>query len=97
MAPSETFRKSWRGWVHSSEGYAIRLLGRTSLTYRDDRGQVRIDAEAQSKPWNEVVVYGRSIPDTPERPKAEVLDRLSRAFEFRGWRLTLEDDQFTGP
>lgn len=91
MTQSETFRKSWRGWIRSSDGYSIRLLGRTKLAYRDSRGEIRIDAEAQSKPWNEIVIHARSIPDTPERPRSEVLDRIDRAFMFRGWRLTLED------
>jgi hypothetical protein len=42
----------------------------------------------------EVVVYTGSIPDTEDRPRAQVLDRLRRAFEFAGWRLTLEDAWF---
>jgi len=90
---SEKFTKSWRGWVKSSDGYAIRMLGRTGIDYRDDRGQIRIDAEAMSSPWNEVVVYKRSLPDSPERPQSEVLARLQRAFEFRGWRITLDDGE----
>lgn len=88
---SESFKKSWRGWIRSSEGYGIRMLGRTGIDYRDDRGQLRIDAEAMSSPWNEVVVYSSSVPDTPQRSRSEVLDRLSRAFEFAGWKLTMED------
>lgn len=68
---SETFRKTWRGWIRSSEGYAIRILGRTGIDYFDVGVQIRIDAEAMSSPWNEVVVYGGSIPDTTERPRTE--------------------------
>jgi len=67
-------------------------LGRTRIDYRDDHGQICIDSEAMSSPWNEIVVYTGSIPDVPERPKAEVLDRLARVFQFAGWRLTLEDE-----
>ena len=88
---SEQFKKTWRGWAISSEGFSIRLLGRTGIEFRDEHGQIEIDVEAMSSPWNEIVVYTGSIPDTPERPKSEVLDRLRRAFEFRGWKLTLED------
>ncbi|MBB5633068.1 hypothetical protein BKA04_001291 [Cryobacterium mesophilum] len=87
---SETFTKSWRGWVKSSDGYAERMLGRTGVDYRDEHGHIRIDAEAMSSPWNEVVVYLRSLPDTPERPHAEVLDRLRRAFDFAGWQFALD-------
>ena len=88
---SESFKKAWRGWIRSSDGYQIRMLGRTGIDYQDDRGQLRIDAEGMSSPWNEIVVYSGSIPDTPERAREEVLDRLSRAFEFAGWTLTVED------
>lgn len=88
---SETFKRSWRGWVRSSEGYAVRLTGRTGVDYHDHVGRLRIDAEAMSSPWNEIVVYTGSIPDVAERPKAEVLGRLRCAFDFAGWRLTLED------
>ena len=89
---SETFKKTWRGWIQSSDGYAIRVGSRTGIDYRDDRGEVRIDSEAMSSPWFEVVVYTGSIPDEPQRPRAQVLDRLQRAFDFAGFRLTLEHE-----
>lgn len=88
---SEHFKKTWRGWIRSSEGYAIRVRGRTGVLYQDACGEMEIDSEAMSSPWFEIVVYTGSIPDLQERPRAEVLDRLGRAFEFAGFRLTLED------
>jgi hypothetical protein len=91
MTVSERFKKTWGGWIRSSDGFAVRVGSRTGIDYRDDRGRLRIDAERMSDPWYEVVVYTGSIPDTPDRPKGEVLDRLRRAFESRGWRMTLED------
>lgn len=87
----EHFKKSWRGWIRSSAGYSVRVGSRTRIDYRDSSGQIRIDSEAMSDPWFEIVVYSGSIPDTPDRPRAQVLDRLRRAFEFAGWRLTLDD------
>jgi pyruvate dehydrogenase complex dehydrogenase (E1) component len=89
---SERFRRSWRGWTESSEGYSVRLLGRTKLEFRDSAGTIRISAEAMSKPWNEIVVYVQSIPDTTIRPRAEVLDRLQRAFRSRGWTMVESPD-----
>lgn len=88
---SESFTKTWRGWIRSSDGFAVRVGSRTGIDYRDDRGRLRIDSERMSVPWYEVVVYTGSIPDTPDRPRGEILNRLSRAFEFGGWRMTLED------
>ena len=80
-----TFRKIGRGWLESSDGYALRIGSRTGIDYRDDR---RIDSEVMQ--WPEVLVYVGSIADTPERPRAEVIDRLRRAFEAMGFKLTIE-------
>lgn len=91
MNMNENFKKTWRGWIISTEGYAVRVAGRTGVDYRDERGQIRVDSEGMSSPWNEIVVYTGSIPDTAERPRGEVLDRIRRAFGFAGWQLTLED------
>lgn len=83
----ETFRRSWHGWIHSSCGYSVRLMGRTRLQYRDAHGELSILAEAMSKPWTNIVVDTTSIPDGPELPRSAVIDRLERAFTFTGWTL----------
>lgn len=88
---TESFRKTWGGTIRSSEGYSVRVLGRTGLEYSDGRLKMRINSESMPDPWLEVVVYTRSIPDTPELPRADVIDRLRRAFDYAGWRLTLEE------
>ena len=90
---SEKFKRSWWGWARSSEGFAVRFLGKTNLQYRDDRGLLHINAEAMSSPWNNIVVYSESIPDTEALPRAEVIERLERAFRYRGWNLLLDDGQ----
>lgn len=88
---TETFKWNWRGWARSSEGYAVRLMGRTNLQYRDEFGDLHISAEVMSKPSTEVVVYSATIPDRPERPRAEVVSRLRRAFDYKGWSLVDEN------
>jgi hypothetical protein len=89
---TERFKKTWRGWVHSSDRFSVRVGSRTGIDYRDEHGQIRIDSERMADPWSEVVVYTGSIPDTADRPRAEVLDRLARVFEFAGWQMTLVED-----
>ena len=85
---AEKFKRSlWSGWVRSSDGYAVLLGARTGLDYRDERGEIHIDAEDLMNDANEVLVFTKSIPDTSERPKTEVLDRLRRVFEHQGWTL----------
>ena len=83
----ETFRRGWWGWIRSSDGYSIRLIGRTRLQYRDTRGELDIFAEPMSQPWSEIVVDTSSIPDGPDRTRDEVVGRLQRAFRFAGWTL----------
>jgi hypothetical protein len=89
--PPETFTRNWRGWTRSSEGYAVRLLGRTKLQYTDEFGELHLSAEAMSKPWSEIVVYTATIPDRAERPRGEVLSRLRRAFDHEGLSMVEED------
>jgi hypothetical protein len=87
----EHFSKTWGNRIRSSDGYSIRVLGRTGLEYKDDRVKLRIDSESMPQPWLGVVVYTGSIPDNSELPRAEIIERLQRAFDFAGWRLTLEE------
>ena len=84
---SERFRNTWRGWTESSEGYAVRLRGRSNLEFRDSGGTIHISAEAMSKPWNKIVVETQSIPETTDRPRAQVVDRIRRAFHSKGWTM----------
>ena len=73
------------------EGYAVRLMGRTDLQYTDEFGELHISAEVMSKPSTDIVVYTATIPDLPERPRAEVLSRLQRAFDYKRWSMIVED------
>lgn len=86
----ERFRRGWWGWIRSSQGYSVRLLGRTNLQYRDPIGVLTISAEAMSKPWSDVVVYTSSIPSRDDRSRDEVIGRLQRAFTFAGWTMIEE-------
>jgi hypothetical protein len=90
VSSQESFKKSWRGWLKSSEGYSLRVGSRTGIDWRA-LGALRIDSEVMSEPLHEVVVHTGSIPDTVERPRAEVLERLRRAFDYMGRQLKLED------
>ena len=91
MPGEETFEKNRRGCIRSSAGYSVRVAGRAGIDYADEAGGIRISSEAMSSPWNQIVVYTRSIPDTPERGRAEVLERVRRALAFAGFDLLVED------
>lgn len=83
----ETFRRGRWGWMRSSDGYSVRLLGRSRLQYKDEHGQLHIHAEAMSKPWSNIVVDTKTISDGPTVTRDEIIRRLHRAFEFAGWTL----------
>jgi hypothetical protein len=87
---SEIFNANWRGWAASSEGYSVRLVGRNDLQYRDEFGNLNIFAEPMAN-WRDIVVETATIPDRPERPRDEVVRRLRRAFEYKGWTLIEAD------
>lgn len=89
---TEKFKRSWRGWIRSSEGFEVRLVGRNDLEYRDKTCHLRLFAEPMFR-WNDIVVDTATIPDTAELPRTEIIDRLSRAFAARGWNLLLGDQQ----
>ena len=88
---AETFTRSWRGWIRSSDGYAVRLTGRSRIDYVDQHGELHVASEAMSKPWYEIVVYVSSIPDSPQRSRADVLARLHRALSYAKFQLTDDD------
>ena len=83
---TETFQANWRGWARSSEGYAVRLMGRNDLQYTDELGALRIFAEPMAN-GTDIGVETATIPDRPERSREEVVSRLRRAFEYRGWTI----------
>jgi len=84
---AETFRKTWRHEIVSSEGFSARLSGRTSLTYKDALGELRVDAEPMAGPGIKVAVYSNSVPHSPHRSRAQVMDNVARAFLHAGWVL----------
>lgn len=54
----ETFRKRWwRGEVVSSEGFSIRLRGRTTLIYKDASGEMEVSSEAMAGSGITIAVY----------------------------------------
>ncbi|MCB0911079.1 MAG: hypothetical protein KDB60_05605 [Propionibacteriaceae bacterium] len=82
---AETFKRVWwRGWVRSSEGYAVRVMGRNDLQYTDNLGLIHVFVEPMAD-WRELAVDTSTIPDSLERPREEVLSRIRRVFDFNGW------------
>ena len=85
----EQFQRSWRGWIRSSEGFEVRITGRNDLEYRDAAHHLHLFVEPLAN-WNDIVLDSASIPDTAELPRAELIQRLRRAFTVRGWNLILD-------
>lgn len=84
---AEEFKKHWfLDRVTSSLGYQI-TLKQDRVEYSDLLGSLDIDGEWAPGSGTTVHLYSSSIPDQPARPRAEVLDRLQRAFSAAGWNL----------
>jgi hypothetical protein len=65
-------------------------VGRNDLQYTDELGDLSIFAEPMAD-WTDIVVETSTIPDRPERPREQVVSRLRRAFEYRGWTMIEAD------
>lgn len=83
-------RQRWTGWIRSSQGYSVRIVGRNDLQYVDDARQLSMFVEPLAN-YSDIVLDMASIPDMPERSRAEVIERLHRAFGFAGWTLIESD------
>lgn len=88
---AETFKADWRGWARSSEGYGVRLMGRNDLQYTDELGDLKVFAEPLADGIG-IVVETAAIADHPQRSREEVVSRLHRAFDDRGWTLIEASD-----
>lgn len=82
---AEKFRKTWRREIVSSQGFTVRLSGKSALTYKDSQGALQVDVEPMAGSGITVAVYSGSIPDSPERARAQVMDDIARAFRYAGW------------
>jgi hypothetical protein len=53
-------------------------------------GDLSVVAEPMAN-WTDIVVETATTPDRPERSREEVLSRLRRAFQYRGWTMIEAD------
>lgn len=79
-------RQWWTGWIRSSEGYSVRIVGRNDLQYVDDAGRLSLFVEPLAN-YTDIVLDTSSIPDVSGLSRPELIDRLQRAFRFAGWTL----------
>ena len=79
-------RQWWTGWIRSSEGYAVRIVGRYDLQYMDQSRRLRLFVEPLAN-YNDIVLDMSELESLDEQLQMEVLDKLRRAFSFAGWRL----------
>jgi hypothetical protein len=79
-------RQWWTGWIRSSQGYSVRIVGRNDLQYADEARRLSLFVEPLAD-YSDIVLDMSSIPDMPDRTRAEIVDRLHRAFRFAGWTL----------
>jgi hypothetical protein len=83
----ETFtRQRWRGWIRSSQGYSVRIVGRHQLQYLDESHRLDLFVEPLANN-SDIVLDESSIPAMSSASRLEIVDRLRRAFAQAGWKL----------
>jgi hypothetical protein len=70
-------------------------MGRNDLQYVDEARRLSLFVEPLAN-YSDIVLDMSSIPDLPGPTRAEVVDRLRRAFTFAGWTM-IEGTDSTGP
>lgn len=91
----ETFSRRWTGWIQSSLGYSVRIVGRNRLEYFDESQRLDLFVEPLAN-HSDIVLDTTSFPDLPAETRIEVIDRLHRAFRFAGWTLIESDPSASG-
>ena len=84
---TERFRRTWRSEIRSSEGFSVRIIGKTGLLYKQGSDAWRFNSEAMGGPGITVVLYTDSIPDDPRLDRRIVVGNIERAFLHAGWHL----------
>lgn len=87
---TETFRRTLRGAILSSEGFSVRLSGRSTVLYSRGRQEWRFGAEAMAGPGIRVVLHADTIPSGPELDRLSVVRDIERAFQAMGWDLMVD-------
>lgn len=86
----EKFRRTFTGWVVSSLGYRVKPLPRSCVLYKDQWGLVEVDAEMLVHEPYGYVIYTHSIPTGHHHSRAEIADRIRRAFRAGGGILAID-------
>ena len=83
----ERFRRTWRGEIRSSQGFSVRIIGKTGLLYAQGDASWRFNSEVMAGPGVNVVLYADSIPNDAGLDRVVVVTNIERAFLFAGWHL----------
>lgn len=92
----ESFSAPEPNLIESSAGYAVRVLGRTGIEYREAGRVAIVDSEVLATPGR-MAVYQRSLtrwepPDggviSPD-DQARIIGNIVRAFAWRGYEAQL--------
>jgi hypothetical protein len=89
---TEKFKRHRRGWLRSSEGFEVRIMGRNDLEYRDEVCHLHMFVEPMAK-YNDIALYRSSIPEHPHLSRAELVERVRRIFTARGWNMLYEAEE----
>jgi hypothetical protein len=93
----EQFSEPEPNVIESSDGFSVRVLGRTGLRYTEGERSVRIDSEVLAKP-RAIAMFKPTIrvwegPEPGEvstQDRDRIADNVKRAFEACGYELQVQ-------
>lgn len=93
------FRKTKKGIIEYDEGFAIRILGRAGLEYKEGSKIMLIDSEILNNPKVGYVVASSSISKWKgskqkigENDRLRILNNIKKAFKFIGYNIKIISD-----
>lgn len=94
----EQFAEPEPNLIESSQGFSVRVLGRTGLRYSEGERSVWIDSEVLASP-NGIVLAKGSIRfwegqdpgEISEQDRDRIAANIKRAFDARGYELQVQE------
>lgn len=95
---TEEFSEPEANVIESTEGFSVRVLGRTGMRYTEGDRSVWIDSEVLAKPraiaasWSSIRVWEGPAPsEVGPEDRDRIVKNLKRAFEVCGYELHVQE------
>lgn len=100
---SEQFRVPKVNVIESSQGFAVKVLGRTGLRYTEGRRDLFIDSEVLAAGFGLLIIANsiqnwgptpRSSSDMERAERVRIIENILRAFASRGQKVEVQPESW---